>query len=119
MYEIGELAWIKSLLDGCLPSCSHTVARFSNVLAVASVDFIGEYYTDGSYLANESLMTSLINTCAGRVSETYTIQDKQIDYSSFTPTQTHSYIISAICVYIIPILTVALGVVLFVLRKRR
>ncbi len=96
-----------------------TLARFSNVLAVASVDFIGEYYTDGNYLANESLMTSLINTCAGRVSETYTIQDKQIDYSSFTPTQTHSYIISAICVYIIPILTVVLGIVLFVLRKRR
>ncbi|MBQ4156099.1 MAG: hypothetical protein IJD90_04770, partial [Clostridia bacterium] len=94
-------------------------ARFSNVLAIASVDFIGEEYNNTSYLANDSLMLSLINTCANRVSETYEIENKQIDYSSFTPTQTQSYTIFAICVVIIPVLTVVMGVVLFVIRKRR
>ncbi len=94
-------------------------ARFSNVLAIASVDFIGSEYSNTSYLANDSLMLSLLNTCANRVSETYEIANKQIDYSSFTPTQTQSYVIFAICVVIIPVLTVVLGVILFVIRKRR
>ncbi len=94
-------------------------ARFSNVLAVASVDFIGEEYSNTSYLANDSLMLSLINTCAGRISDTYEIENKKIDYSSFTPTQSQSYTIFAICVVIIPVLTVAMGIVLFVIRKRR
>ena len=94
-------------------------ARFSNVIAVASVDFVSQYFIDGGSDANEALMTSLINTCAGRVSETYTIQEKLINLASFTPTQTQYYVMFSICVYIIPALTVILGVILFILRKRR
>lgn len=93
--------------------------RFSNVLAVASIDFISDTYTSGSYLGNDELMLSLMNTCAGRVTETYEIENKSIDYSSFTPTEVQSNTIFIICVIVIPVLTVVLGVVLFVIRKRR
>ena len=93
--------------------------RFSNVLAVASMDFISDTYTSGSYLGNDELMLSLINTCAGRVSETYEIENKSIDYASFTPTEVQSNTIFIICVIVIPVLTVVFGVVLFVIRKRR
>lgn len=93
--------------------------RFSNVLAVASIDFISDTYTSGSYLGNDELILSLINTCAGRVSDTYEIENKEIDYSSFTPTEVQANVIFVVCVAVIPILTVVLGVVLYVVRKRR
>lgn len=93
--------------------------RFSNVLAVASIDFISDTYTNGSYLGNDELMLSLINTCAGRVTETYEIENKSIDYSSFTPTEIQANMIFVICAIVIPVLTVVIGVVLFVIRKRR
>lgn len=94
-------------------------ARFSNVLAVASADFVSDTYTDASYLGNNDLMLSLINACAGRVTETYKIDNKSIDYSSFTPTEVQANTIFIICAAVIPVLTVALGIALFIIRKRR
>lgn len=94
--------------------------RFSNVLAVGSIDFISDTYTEGSYLANDELMLSLINTCAGRVSETYEIDNKEIaDNASFEPTETQAAVIEIIVSYLIPILVIVMGIVLFVVRKRR
>lgn len=93
--------------------------RFSNVLAVASVDFISSTYTNGSYIGNDELMLTMLDTCANRVTETYEIDSKEIDYSSFTPTEVQANTIFIICVAIIPILTIAMGIVLFVIRKRR
>ena len=93
--------------------------RFSNVLSVSSIDFISNTYTDGSYLGNDELILSLLNTCTNRVSETYEIENKEIDYSVFTPTETQANTIFIVCVIIIPVITIVLGVVLFFIRKRR
>ena len=94
-------------------------ARFSNVLAVGSVDFISSTYTSGSYIGNDELMLAMLDTCANRQTETYEIDNKEINQASFTPTEIQANTIFIICVIIIPLIAIGIGIAQFVIRKRR
>ena len=94
-------------------------ARFSNVLAISSFDFINSEYLRLSDVGNDEAMLELLNTCANRVTETYEIKSKQINSTVFMPTEIQAKMISIVCIFIIPILTVVIGVVFYILRKRR
>lgn len=94
-------------------------ARFSNILSVASVDFINETSLSVKSNGNDELLLSMINTCAGRVEDTYDIETRTIDYTKFEPTEIQTETVKIICRYVIPIIVLALGVVLFAVRKRR
>ncbi len=94
-------------------------ARFSNVIAVASTDFIGSNALSVDYNANVRQLLSVINGCAGRVQETYDVETRVIDYTKFEPTDVQSNTVKIVSKYIVPIAIALLGVVLFVIRKRR
>lgn len=94
-------------------------ARFSNVLAVGSIDFISSTYLSGSYIGNDELMLAMLDVCANRQTETYEIDNKEINQALFTPTEIQANTIFIICVIIIPLITIGIGIAQFVIRKRR
>lgn len=93
--------------------------RFSNILSIASIDFINETSLSVKSNGNDELLLSMINTCAGRVEGTYDIETRMIDYTKFEPTEIQTETVKIICRYVIPIIVVVMGIVLFVVRKRR
>ena len=94
-------------------------ARFSNVISVASTDFIGSNALTVDYNANIRQLLSVINGCAGRGTETYDVETRVIDYTKFEPTDVQSNTVKIATKYVVPIAIAVLGIVLFVIRKRR
>lgn len=92
--------------------------RFSNVLAVSAVDFITTF-KDIAYVGNDELLLSLINVCAGRDTETYEIENKKIDYSTFQATEIQAKAVNIVIHYIVPVLVVIIGIIIYVIRKIR
>ena len=64
-------------------------------------------------------MLAMLDTCANRQTETYEIDNKEINQASFTPTEIQANTIFIICVIIIPLIAIGIGIAQFVIRKRR
>lgn len=94
-------------------------ARFSNVVSVASTDFVGYNALTVAYNANVRQLLSVINGCAGRVQNTYDVETRVINNSKFEPTSIQINVVKITIKYIIPIAIIIFGVVLFIIRKLR
>ena len=91
----------------------------SNVLAIASVDLVSDYYMSVSSIANQLAVEHTVNKMVLRESTIYDFTAKTIDSSIFVPTETHKNVSKYICIFGIPGLTVILGIVIYIWRKRK
>ena len=91
----------------------------SSILVLASEDLYNEAYVSSSGYANHDAITSVINTMVGRTEQAYTVDDKKITASTFTPTEIQSNIIKYVCVGVIPIGLLVVGIVIVIRRKRK
>ena len=91
----------------------------SSILVLASEDLYNEAYVSSSGYANHDAITSVINTMVGRTEQAYTVDNKKITASTFTPTEIQSNIIKYVCVGVIPIGLLVVGIVIVIRRKRK
>ena len=91
----------------------------SNILAVAALDFVDSGYLSAPYYANDDIMVEMFNKLVKRDDGVYKFTNKVIDVAIFTPNQTESNVITIVCTWGIPVITLVTGIVVFVRRKRR
>lgn len=91
----------------------------SSILVLATDDFYSDMYVSSSGYANQDALMSMLNIMVGRTEKSYTLDDKTITSSTFTPTEIQSNIIKYVCVGIIPVGLLVVGIVIVIRRKRR
>ena len=64
-------------------------------------------------------MVEMFNKLVKRDDGVYKFTNKVIDVAIFTPNQTESNVITIVCTWGIPVITLVTGIVVFVRRKRR
>lgn len=91
----------------------------SSILALASEDLYNANYVSSSGYANHDALTTMMNTMVGRTEQAYTVDDKTIASSTFTPTEIQSNIIKYVCIFVIPAVMLVIGIVIVIRRKRK
>lgn len=91
----------------------------SSILVLSSDDFYNAIYVSSSGYANQDALITAINRMVGRTEKSYTVDDKTIKSSTFTPTEVQSNIIKYVCVGVIPIGVLIVGIVIVIRRKRK
>ncbi len=93
--------------------------RFSNILAVSSIDFISNEFTSVASCGNDELMLSLLNTCADRVEKTYEIESKIINKTYFVPNNKVELVLFVVCAIVIPVIILIACLVVMIIRRKR
>ncbi len=89
----------------------------SNILAVASDNFIGTGYNTSSY-GNFDLMQRMMDTMVGRqADENYEVETKVIDTATFAAPSETTVNVMTVIVYVIPVLVVVFGVIVYIRRR--
>lgn len=93
--------------------------RFSNILAVSSVDFISTEFTSVASCGNDELLLSLLNTCTDRVEKTYEIENKTINKTYFVPNNKVELVLFVVCAIVIPAIILIACLVVMIIRRKR
>ncbi len=91
----------------------------SNILAIASVDMVSENYMSVSYIANQLAVEQTVSAMVLRENNIYDFTPKTIDASIFVSTETHKSVSKWVCIAGIPGLTIILGILIYIWRKRK
>ncbi len=93
----------------------------SYVVAYASTDLISSAWDNYSFVNNNELVLSSINAAAGREEDSITITAKVISQSAFDIPVTMFVLITALIVFafVLPVLSVVVGIIIWVRRKNR
>lgn len=91
----------------------------SNILAISSSDFINYNSYSSRVYGNHEAFMKIINNIVGVEDTTMSVQPKSIKNATFVPTETQANVIKYIVVGIVPIITLAVGIVVVIRRKRK
>lgn len=91
----------------------------SNILALSSSDFINmNSYSSRAYGNHEAFM-KIVNKIVGVKETTMSVQPKSIKNSTFLPSETQANIIKYVVVGVVPVITLVVGIVVVIRRKRK